>query len=111
MQRLAQLVDAAYRDGRLEGREPDLDEAPASPLTEAWLDGFTVALRAEISRQGRGAGEVDAGLGWPEGRTEGLLADPGELTLEEAELLCEELGTSMYRLFSGSEGNSTAEEH
>lgn len=108
--RLAELVNDANREWILEGHEPEFDEDLAARRTEARLHVFAAGVRAEIARQGLRAGDLDVGLGWPDGRTEQLLAEPWELTLEEAELLCEELKTSMQRLFTGSGWNPTTEE-
>lgn len=114
--RLAELVNDAYRGRLLGDRAPSLGKAmvttgaKGSKDAKAWLGGLTDALRAEMTRQGVSAGELDVGLGWPVGRTEGLLAKPSKLTVEEAELLCEELKTSMYELFVASGKNSTTED-
>lgn len=109
VQKLEAVSVDAFREWIVEGREPRLDES-AVRRVELHLGGFVEAVRREMARLGVGAGELDLGLGWAAGRTEWLLATPWEITLEEAELLCGELGVSMDRLFDRPGYDTSMEE-
>ena len=95
---LLQGVFYACYDWIVEGTEPVLDQERVRQEVEPLMAGLTDAFRAEISRQGLTAGELDARLRWPQGRTERVLAEPSELGSSESLLLCEVLGTTMMDL-------------
>ena len=95
------LLEGTYYacyDWIVKGIEPVLDQARVRRAVKPTMAGLAAALRAEIARQGLTAGELDAWLTWPDGRTEHLLADPSELGFFESLFLCEVLGTTMVDL-------------
>ncbi len=102
VERLLEGVYCACYDWSVDGREPELDQERVRRAVKRRLAGMVAALRAEIARRGLTPGELDDRLRWPAGRTERVLAEPLELGVEEADLLCQELGTSMASLFEAS---------
>lgn len=95
---LLEAVFNACHDWIVEGSEPRLDQDRVRRAVRPLMAGLLVAFRAEISRRGLTAAELDARLGWPEGNTQRMLAEPSELGFVESLLLCEELGTTMLKL-------------
>ena len=93
-----QGVFYACYDWIVEGTEPGLDQDRARRAVKPLMAGLAEGFRAEIARQGLTAGELDARLRWPQGRTERVLAEPSELKSSESLLLCEALGTTMTDL-------------
>lgn len=100
---LESLFYACY-DWIVDGREPELDQDQVRKAVKRDLDELAAALREQLARRGLTPGDLDARLGWPDGRTEHLLAEPSEMGDKEADVLCQELGTSMHELFASRSG-------
>lgn len=99
VQLLLEALFYACYDWIVRGRRPVLDEERIARSVKRRLAGLAAVFRSELARRGLTAVELDARLGWSEGRTERVLAEPSELAFVEAELLREELGTRKDRMF------------
>lgn len=87
-----------FCDALVEGRDLELDEGLKRRRTARRLAGLAGLLRAELDRGGLSPRDLDATMGWPEGRTERLLAEPAEVSHAEARRLSARLETPMGRM-------------
>lgn len=92
--RLLEMLCNAIVDGNLE-----LDEDLVQQRTARRFASMAVLVRAELDRREMSCGELDVLMGWPEGRTKRLLAEPSEVSHEELRRLSLRLEIPMTRMF------------
>lgn len=86
-------------DAIVDGRDLELDKGRVGRRTSERFAAMAELVRAELARRGLSNGELDTRMGWPEGRTERLLAHPSEISHEELRRLSLGLEIPMARMF------------
>lgn len=83
----------------VETPELELDETKTSRLASRRIVLMAERLRAQAARFGLSHEDLDAEMGWPEGRTESVLSIPEKADHEDVVRLSERLGVPMTRVF------------